>query len=151
MTSEHCIRRSDCRLCSSTDLKLAIELTPTPPANAFVSKDYLDIEQLKFPLDVYFCNNCSHVQLLDVVDPEVLFSDYIYLSGTSPQFVDHFRRYALQIVSQFRPQSQSLVVDNGSSDGTLLSFFKEAGLSVIQVADPLDAIKELDNKLLLQS
>jgi len=28
---------------------------------------------------------------------------------------------------------------------------KEAGWSVIQVADPLDAIKELDNKLLLQS
>ena len=141
MTSEQCIRRSDCRLCSSTDLELAIELTPTPPANAFVRGDCLDIEQPKFPLDVYFCNSCSHVQLLDVVDPEYLFSEYVYLSGTSPIFIDHFRRYANQILSQFKPKPQSLVIDIGSNDGTLLSFFKEAGMSVLGI-DPAKSIAE---------
>ena len=141
MTSEQCIRRSDCRLCSSTDLELAIELTPTPLANAFVGSDCLDIEQPRFPLDVYFCNNCCHVQLLDVVDPEFLFSEYVYLSGTSPLFIDHFRRYANQILSQFKPKPQSLVIDIGSNDGTLLSFFKEAGMLVLGV-DPAKSIAE---------
>ena len=108
-----------------------LELTPTPPANAFVKAEENEIEQLVFPLDVYFCNSCYHVQLLDVVDPDILFSEYVYLSGTSPKFVDHFRRYASEVISRFSPEPKSLVLDIGSNDGTLLSFFKNSGLSVL--------------------
>ena len=36
-----------------------------------------------YPLDVAFCEDCSLVQTPDVIDPEVLFRDYIYVSGTS--------------------------------------------------------------------
>ena len=30
------------------------------------------------------CSECGHVQLLDVVDPLVLYGDYIYTSSSSP-------------------------------------------------------------------
>jgi len=128
-------RRSTCRLCESPDVELAFALTPTPPANAFVTKEEASGPQRAFPLDVHFCRGCGHVQLLDVVDPGLLFGNYVYVSGTSPVFVEHFRRYAGKLLELARPPAGSLVVDVGSNDGTLLRFFQEAGMRVLGV-DP---------------
>ena len=38
-------KRKDCRLCSETDLELVLELTPTPPADSYISKDHIYIDQ----------------------------------------------------------------------------------------------------------
>jgi SAM-dependent methyltransferase len=114
---------------------MVFALEPTPPANAFIPADQKDIEQERFPLDVFFCEDCAHVQLLDVVDPRVLFENYVYVSGTSPVFVKHFEDYANDIMVRFSPAQDGLVVDIGSNDGTLLSFFQKAGHSVLGI-DP---------------
>ena len=128
-------RRDTCRLCGEGDLVSVLELTPTPPANAFVGEDALGTEQPCYPLDVYFCAGCGHVQLLDVVDPRLLFEDYVYVSGTSPHFVKHFEDYAESVIGRFKPPPGSLVVDIGSNDGTLLSAFRSRGMEVLGV-DP---------------
>ncbi len=130
-----CQRRSDCRLCGSKDVELVFELAPTPPANAFVKPDHAKIPQESFPLDLFLCRSCGHLQLLDVVDPELLFRHYVYVSGTSPVFVEHFQGYAQALIHNFSLKKGGLVVDIGSNDGTFLRFFKEAGLKVLGV-DP---------------
>jgi len=135
--TENCRRRTTCRLCGSKDLTLAFALTPTPPANAFVADP--KTEQEAFPLDVFFCESCAHVQLLDVVDPKVLFENYVYVSGTSPVFVRHFKDYAHDVLARFTPAKGCLVVDIGSNDGTLLSGFLEEGCRV-QGIDPAKEI-----------
>ena len=136
-----CHRRTTCRLCGGTQLTLVLELAPTPPANAFVPRAELDKLQPAFPLDVFFCESCKHVQLLDVVDPSVLFENYVYVSGTSTSFVAHFEKYAQGVLDQFRPAPGSLVMDIGSNDGTLLRFFQKAGMKVLGV-DPARNIAE---------
>lgn len=132
-------RRSTCRLCEATQLELVLQLTPTPPANAFVASEQRTTPQAVFPLDVHLCGICGHLQLLDIVDPKVLFSDYVYVSGTSPVFVEHFRRYAADVAAMVKPYPQSLAVDVGSNDGTLLRFFQQAGFRVLGI-DPARAI-----------
>ncbi|MBI5631850.1 MAG: class I SAM-dependent methyltransferase [Elusimicrobia bacterium] len=132
---ELCRRRKDCRLCASKDLELVFSLTPTPPANAFVPASRKDVSQPSFPLDLFFCRNCSHLQLLDVVDPSYLFENYVYVSGTSPVFVNHFKNYAADLIKRYGLRSGDFALDIGSNDGTLLGFFKEAGLRVLGV-DP---------------
>ena len=141
MTNRLCIRRQTCRLCDSTDLTNVFSLTPTPPANAFVSQDQIDQIQQVFPLELFFCQNCSHLQLLDVVDPAELFRNYVYVSGTSSSFIKHFKDYANTCIDRFGLSSGNLVVDIGSNDGTLLGFFKNKGLEVLGV-DPARAIAE---------
>ncbi|HTT08617.1 MAG TPA: class I SAM-dependent methyltransferase [Gammaproteobacteria bacterium] len=136
-----CHRRDTCRLCGGRLLTRVISLTPTPPANAFVPESEKDREQSCFPLDVFFCETCFHVQLLDVVDPKVLFENYIYVSGTSPVFVNHFRQYADSIIRHAGLSRPGLVVDVGSNDGTLLRFFKDAGHAVLGI-DPARNIAE---------
>jgi len=131
-----CHRRTGCRLCGGTNLELVLDLTPTPPANAFVSERQINEAQETFPLDVFFCGDCGHVQLLDVVDPAHLFENYVYVSGTSPVFVKHFEDYAKTVFDRFvRDVTDRLVVDIGSNDGTLLGKFKDLGLRGLGV-DP---------------
>ncbi|CAA7626505.1 SAM-dependent methyltransferase [Candidatus Terasakiella magnetica] len=138
MSAQH-HRRKTCRLCGGTELSLVLSLAPTPPANAFVPAAELGREQARFPLDVFFCETCAHVQLLDVVDPRVLFEHYVYVSGTSPVFVQHFEAYAAFVMERFSPKPGGLVLDIGSNDGTLLSFFAKAGMTVLGV-DPAQEI-----------
>jgi SAM-dependent methyltransferase len=118
-----------------------LSLAPTPPANAFVPPAERDVEQTRFPLDVHFCEDCFHVQLLDIVDPRVLFENYVYVSGTSPAFVAHFEAYAKDVTERFRVPQGALVFDIGSNDGTLLRCFKNLGARVLGV-DPAIKIAE---------
>jgi SAM-dependent methyltransferase len=138
MTANH-HRRETCRLCGSKRLTEVVRLAPTPPANAFVPASELDKDQDRFPLDVFFCDDCAHVQILDVVDPRILFEHYVYVSGTSPVFVQHFEDYAAFVMKGFKPVSGGLVLDIGSNDGTLLSFFQKAGMRVLGI-DPAQEI-----------
>lgn len=134
-----CVRRQDCRLCGGHALTKVFSLVPTPPANAFVPKADVGKPQAAFPLDLFFCESCGHVQLLDVVDPAVLFENYVYVSGTSPVFVKHFEDYAATVMETYKPEPGALALDIGSNDGTLLGFFQKAGLKVLGV-DPAKEI-----------
>ena len=134
VTSKH-HRRGTCRLCGSRKLEQVLSLIPTPPANAFVSRDELGAEQPCYPLDLHFCNACAHVQLLDVVDPGELFSNYVYVSGTSPVFVEHFEEYATNVTNRYGSVDGRLVVEIGSNDGTLLKFFRDRGAEILGI-DP---------------
>jgi SAM-dependent methyltransferase len=138
MTGSH-HRRATCRLCGGTRLTLVLTLEPTPPANAFVSEDALARPQERFPLDLFFCEDCAHVQLLDVVDPRLLFENYVYVSGTSPVFVRHFDQYAADLIARFGLAAGSLAVDIGSNDGTLLAAFARGGMRVLGI-DPAKEI-----------
>lgn len=131
-----------CRLCGSSNLDRILKLASTPPANAFVAESNIDFDQKKYPLELFFCNNCCHVQLLEVVNPIELFKNYVYVSGTSPVFVEHFNKYAKSIVEKYKPKKDELVLDIGSNDGTLLKFFKKMGYTTLGV----DPAKEISKK-----
>lgn len=105
-------------------------LAATPPADAYVTVDRAAEVQERYPLDVYMCRECGHVQLADVVDPVVLFRDYIYTTASSPGLVEHFRQYADAVFARAGCRSDALAVDIGSNDGTLLRFLQAKGLRV---------------------
>jgi len=129
-------RRTGCRLCASRDLERVVPMPATAIADAYVSPEQRDQKQALYPLDLYFCRTCTHVQLLHVVDPRLMFkSDYTYASGSSAGIVRHFGEHARALIEREKPSPGALVVDVGSNDGTFLRFFKEAGLAVLGV-DP---------------
>jgi SAM-dependent methyltransferase len=119
-----------------------LSLARTPLANAFVTSEALEKEQSLYPLDLFFCAPCGHVQLLDVIDPVVLYEHYVYVSGTSPVFVRHFKDYAEYVTGNFQLPAKALVVDIGANDGTLLHFFQDSGMRVLGV----DPAKEISGR-----
>ena len=134
-------KRDVCRLCEAKNLELVVPLAPTPVAEKYLTKNQLDQKEIICPLDLYMCKSCGHVQLLDIVDPKFLYSDYTYSSGNSSGLVQHFKEYADKIIDKYKPNENSLVIDVGSNDGTLLGFFKKYGLKVLGV-DPAKEIAE---------
>lgn len=133
-------KRDDCRLCGGKNLEIAVPMPATAIADAYVAEDKLSEPQAVYPLDLYFCRTCAHVQLLDVVDPRLMFrSNYTYLSGSSAGIIKHFREYAASVLQREKPVPGALVIDIGSNDGTFLRNFKEAGLRVLGI-DPATAI-----------
>ena len=138
----NCYLRESCRMCGGGSLTKVISLTPTPPGNDFLTKEELGREEAVYPLDLYFCEECHHVQLGHVVEPQILYqNNYSYVSATSAHFVNHLKSYATEMIDHFHLQSGDLVADIGSNDGTCLSFFKEAGMIVVGV-DPATDIAE---------
>jgi SAM-dependent methyltransferase len=133
--------KDTCRLCQSTALDFLFALEPTPPANEFLPGPPENGAQDHFPLDVYQCRDCGHVQLIHCVDPERLFRNYVYVSGTSQVFVKHFQEYAAEVIRYVPLAAGDRVLDCGSNDGTLLSFFQKAGMKVLGI-DPARKIAE---------
>lgn len=138
-------RRDTCRACGSKQLKSFLDLGPTPLANSFLSS-LQDIDQEVFyPLEVYFCDSCSLVQLLDVIDPEELFGNYIYVTGTSETIAVHNAKYAQTVVSFLELGRDDLVVEVASNDGSLLAYFKNYAVRILGI-EPASNIAELANE-----
>jgi hypothetical protein len=132
--------RDNCRLCGSKNVEKCFDLTATPPANEMVESPK---KQEHYPLYLNFCKDCYHVQLPVVVDPNILFSHYTYTSGINYTFVEHLKK--LSETTSIYLNKDDLVVEIGSNDGTLLKFYKEAGMEIVGV-DPAQNIAEQANK-----
>jgi SAM-dependent methyltransferase len=137
-------KRNNCRLCEATDLELVVPITATPVADAYVPKEALSETQESYPLDLYQCLSCGHVQLRDVVAPEILFTKYSYFTGRTGGLLKHFKEYAERVVGKNEVPKGSLVVDVGSNDGTFLRCFLELGMKVLGV-DPAENIAAAAN------
>ncbi|HUF69376.1 MAG TPA: class I SAM-dependent methyltransferase [Longimicrobiales bacterium] len=127
------VKRTTCRACGGSTLLRFLELGPQPLANAFPADPSGFESEARYPLDVHFCEDCSLVQVLDVIDPEVLFRDYIYVTGTSTTISEHNRRYANTVVELVPLRPHDLVVEVASNDGSLLRCFQPYGVRTLGI------------------
>ena len=105
-------------------------------------QERLNVVEETFPLQVNFCNTCTHLQLSHVVSPETLFRDYVYVSGTSHVMVKHLKDYAEQAVQYTGITQGGLVFEFGSNDGTLLGHFKQMGYQVLGMDPAINLAQE---------
>ncbi len=131
--------RDNCRLCESRDVQLAVPLAPSAIADAYLPPERAEASRTCYPRDLYLCHECGHAQLLDVVNPSLLFGDYTYRTSSSLGLVDHFRNYADAVHTMVHPSEDALAVDIGSNDGTLLRFLQGQGMRTLGV-DPATQI-----------
>ncbi|MBI4015733.1 MAG: methyltransferase domain-containing protein [Candidatus Aenigmarchaeota archaeon] len=110
--------RETCRVCGGRKLYRFLNLGKMALANAFVKNSYQEDE--KFPLEVYFCMDCYLVQLVDIVNPKILFNNYAYSTSASKPLEEHFRKMGEDLVNKFVNSVSSLVIEIGSNDGALL-------------------------------
>ena len=128
-------QRKSCRLCHSVDLELVVPLVPTPVAEKYLDQPDTTNPISVYPLDLFMCRQCGHVQLLHIIDPEFLYRDFNYRSAGTPALVQHFDETAEAVALSYSFSASPLVVDIGSNDGSLLQCFKNRGFRVLGV-DP---------------
>ena len=139
MSSEYYRQIAGCRSCGSVNLKPIINFGKTPLADALLKKEQLEQPELLVPLSLVFCPNCSLVQIVETVDPEVLFCrNYPYFSSTSQAYLAHSKKNAEELIKSRKLTSKSLVIEPACNDGYMLKNFLEQGISVLGV-DPAEA------------
>jgi 2-polyprenyl-3-methyl-5-hydroxy-6-metoxy-1,4-benzoquinol methylase len=89
----------------------------------------------RFPLSLNVCVSCWHSQLSVAVAPDLLFRDYLYVSGTTKTLRDYFEAFADRTLEDLYRTGQPRVLDIASNDGSLLAAYRSRGCSVIGV-DP---------------
>lgn len=134
-------KKENCRLCNSANLSLVVNIHPSPIADAYVSKDQLNETQDLYPLDLYICEDCGHIQNTYVVNPDLLFRDYTFFTSNFKGLVEHFKVYADDIVRAFGFKEGDLAVEIGSNDGTFLLNLKDKGMKVLGIDPAIDAVK----------
>ena len=138
---EHCHELTECLACGSGNLESAINLGNQPLANNFLKKP----DQNNFyPLAVNLCTNCYHLQLTHVVDPEIIYKDYAYVSGTSQTYLDYMWWFA-KWTREYSNNWRGSVLDIGCNDGSQLDYFSKLGYTTHGV-DPAENLHSTSSK-----
>jgi SAM-dependent methyltransferase len=121
--------------CGQTDLVPTLDLKDQPLANNFRTELSTDNEP-RYPLAINRCSDCDHLQLTHAVDPKLIYTHYLYVSGTSGTYVEYMDWYAQFVREQLRYWPTS-VLDIGCNDGSQLDAFKKLGFDTYGV-DPAE-------------
>ena len=132
-------KRNDCRMCGSKHVSCFLSLSDMPRAGAYIKKEDLGKPEIPYPLDIYFCEDCYSVQLLDIIPRETLFDDYRYLSSVaSASVLEHFNSYSKEIYDTLTEKS-NFVVEIACNDGILLEPLMNHGINCLGI-DPASNI-----------
>ena len=120
----------DCRICGASDLSILLELGDQFLTGVFPRDS---TEALTHgPLTLVRCHSCGLAQLLHSYDREELYGPhYGYRSSLNSMMVDHLRAKATQLTNRIPLEDGDRILDIGSNDGTLLSFFARPGVDLI--------------------
>lgn len=121
---------SACRACGEGPVREFLDLGDMPLAGGFLAGEEAIAGEQRYPLAISVCETCSCVQITDPVDPEILFQDYSFKTGTIPGLVRHFDDYADWLGERFDPAT---VVEFGTNDGTLLAALEQRGVRSVGV------------------
>ncbi len=145
---------SQCQICGSRHLELAIDLGHQPLCDSLLSEDDLNKAEHYYPLRQVWCSECSLNQIDFCVDgSEVYHLEYPYRSGITKELALYQHQFSSEIIQKFSISKNSFVIDIGSNDGTLLKGFKENGMRVLgveptnvaQIAQSENGIETLQN------
>ncbi len=122
-----------CRSCRSPQGALILDLGIQPLANNLLRPEDLSRPEPKFPLRLAVCQSCWLLQIVDLVPPVQLFSEYLYFSSFSDLMLRHAKQSAGRYVEDFGLDGKSLVVEVASNDGYFLQYFKSANVPCLGI------------------
>ena len=125
----------ECRVCGRVDWQEVVSFGPVPLANGFLDPADSYEDEPYYPLGVRSCRSCRLMSVTHVVDPEVLFRTYLYVTSGSEAITHHMRYVAQVCCERFGLDEDSFVVEIGSNTGAQLMAFRDAGMRSLGV-DP---------------
>ena len=132
--------RTTCRMCDAAQLTTLFSLGEQY-VNNFVTKEEM-AKQVKAPLEMVFCENCTLVQLKHTAPQELLYSRFYWdKSGGTETMRKALRDVTAKAEKMFGLKEGEVVLDIGSNDGTMLRTYQVPGLITVGV-EPADNLME---------
>ena len=124
-------KRLSCGSCGSDSFETILDLGDVPLAGYFPTKEQLKDES-KYPLSLVVCKKCKLVQTDSVINPQLLFEDYRYLSSIG--LSNHFNEVAKILDERYSVKGKN-ILEIGCNDGVLLEPLKKLG-AIVEGVDP---------------
>ena len=116
-------KNTHCLACGDASLRTLLDLGNQPLANSYHTGEL----QQKYPLKLNVCTKCHHLQQSHTVDPDLMFKDYLYVSGTTNTLKLYFDDFAKRTL-EYYPKAKN-ILDIACNDGTQLDSYKKIGLA----------------------
>jgi GDP-D-mannose dehydratase len=116
----------NCRICGHNEIKLVISLGQQLISSRFPK--YLDFSTPKVDINLCECKNknCRLLQLYETVNQSELYEyEYGYRSGLNNSMRQHLKSYKEEIEELVELNEGDYVLDIGSNDSTLLSYYSD--------------------------
>lgn len=115
-----------CRVCGSTKLTSVVKIKPQYIASTFVETNKNNPKSsIKIPMTLVLCGKCGLAQLLETVNPELLYQNYFYRSNISNTMNKDLRNVVSEVSARVNLKSGDAVLDIGCNDGLMLTFYPD--------------------------
>jgi 2-polyprenyl-3-methyl-5-hydroxy-6-metoxy-1,4-benzoquinol methylase len=130
-----------CRFCKTRLSVTFADLGMSPPSNAYLKPEQINLMERFYPLHAWVCESCKLVQLEEFESPAEIFSEYAYFSSFSESWLKHAEKYVEMMIGRFGFNDKSQVVEIASNDGYLLQYFKQKNVPVLGVEPAANVAK----------
>jgi len=135
-----------CFVCNKKLSENILDLGLSPIANNLESNIIQSQNAKKYPLNLSICrSNCNHVQISEILDQKEIFNNYFYMPSVSKTLTNHLKEISNDIKKKYKVNSNSLIVDIGSNDGTFLESASNISKNILGV-DPAKNLSDIANK-----
>tara|TARA_A100001015_G_scaffold312723_1_gene418473 strand:- start:1031 stop:2296 length:1266 start_codon:yes stop_codon:yes gene_type:complete len=115
---------ANCINCKSKKIMLVVKLEPQPLSGVFLDKKIN--KQIRYPLNLYRCENCKLVQFKKKAKKIKMFGDtYEYKTSLSDLMINHIYKKVKFFKEKRFLKKNAKILDIGSNDGTFLNFFSK--------------------------
>lgn len=133
----------NCLCCKNNILTSVLDLGEQPLANNFHNINEFESE-ISYPLKLNLCTECFHCQLSCIVDPNILFLNYKYVSGTSQTGLSFFKYFA-EYITEYKNIKNGNILDIACNDGSQLNYFKKLNWNTFGI-DPAKNLYKISSE-----
>lgn len=122
-----------CRICKSSKLQSIIHLGDQPLANLLLEDK--NEKEIFVPLELIRCDACTTIQLSVNVNPELMFKEYYWVTGTTNTALSHLENLT-KFLQAKNSKEKPRLLEVGCNDGSLLKILKKNAFGELIGVDP---------------
>ena len=135
----------NCRICKGK-LKKIVDLGKIALVGDFIKKLK---KQKKYKISINFCSICKHVQIAEILNPNLLFKKYLWETGVSSSNILLIKNL-IKKIKKYGINKNSKILEIASNDGSLLSFINKEYKCLSVGIDPAKNLKKkIKNKKII--
>lgn len=129
---------NNCRICKEKLIKI-IDLGKIALVGNFFKS--FEKKAKKYRISLNFCKKCKHVQIKEIINPKLLFRNYLWETGVSKSNISLIKNLIINM-RKFGVNKKSKVLEIASNDGSFLSILKDKFKCFIIGVDPAKNFKK---------
>lgn len=124
---------------------MLFSLQPIPAVDLFSNSRKKSLESKSYPLEIYQCDSCHLIQVVESPPANIFYDNYIYTSSSSTDMEENFKSLASEIDKIFCDRSNIKLLDIGCNDGLFLSNFSNNSRYKLFGVDPSPVARSSTN------